>query len=152
MIRAPLHWKEKGLVIVDSKDCLISSHYAIYTLHDLTKTIIIVFPYQKVSLSLPLCVCVCVYICIVLIFGLGVSTFSKKLAWVHDQVAFIIEKVRIIWEPLLLSYIYEKSMSVVLEAVFSRIAKDILLLDDMAAEETLQVHCTNLPPIKFAII
>lgn len=43
-------------------------------------------------------------------------------------------------------------MSVVLEAVFSRIAKDILLLDDMAAEETLQVHCTNLPPIKFAII
>ncbi|CAI9772567.1 unnamed protein product [Fraxinus pennsylvanica] len=57
-----------------------------------------------------------------------------------EQVAFIIEKVRIIWEPLLLSYIYEKSMSMVLEAVFSRIAKDILLLDDMAAAETLQLQ------------
>lgn len=28
----------------------------------------------------------------------------------------------------------------VLESVFSRIARDILLLDDMAAEETLQVQ------------
>lgn len=32
----------------------------------------------------------------------------------------------------------------VLEAVFSRTTKDILLLDDMAAEETLQVR-----PMKF---
>lgn len=35
-------------------------------------------------------------------------------------------------------------MSVVIEAVFSRITKDILLLDDMAAEETLQVHLMKL--------
>lgn len=32
----------------------------------------------------------------------------------------------------------------VLEAVFSRITKDMLLLDDMAAEETLQVHLMKL--------
>ncbi|KAI3457630.1 hypothetical protein Pfo_014293 [Paulownia fortunei] len=57
-----------------------------------------------------------------------------------DQVAFIIEKVHIIWEPLLLSSVYEKSMTMILEAVFSRIAKEILLLDDMAAEETLQLQ------------
>ncbi|GER53973.1 centromere/kinetochore protein [Striga asiatica] len=57
-----------------------------------------------------------------------------------DQVAFIIEKVHIIWEPLLLPSIYEKSMTMILESVFSRIAKEILLLDDMAAEETLQLQ------------
>ncbi|CAA0816652.1 Centromere/kinetochore protein zw10 homolog [Striga hermonthica] len=56
-----------------------------------------------------------------------------------DQVAFIIEKMHIIWEPLLLPSIYEKSMAMILESVFSRIVKEILLLDDMVAEETLQV-------------
>lgn len=32
----------------------------------------------------------------------------------------------------------------VMEAGLSRITKDILLLDDMAAEETLQVHLMKL--------
>lgn len=59
------------------------------------------------------------------------------------QIAFIIEKVHIIWEPLLLPSVYEKSMALILEAVFSRLAKEILLIDDMAAEETLQVHRKN---------
>lgn len=59
------------------------------------------------------------------------------------QVAFIIEKVHIIWEPLLLPSVYAKSMTMILEVVFSRIAKEILLLDDMAAEETLQVQHTR---------
>lgn len=44
-----------------------------------------------------------------------------------------------IWEPLLLGSTYKRSMCMVLESVFSRVAKDILLLDDMAAEETLEV-------------
>ncbi|KAK4492826.1 hypothetical protein RD792_000151 [Penstemon davidsonii] len=57
-----------------------------------------------------------------------------------DQVSFILEKVHIVWEPLLLPSIYEKSITMILEAVFSRIAKEILLLDDMAAEETLQLQ------------
>lgn len=57
-----------------------------------------------------------------------------------DQVVFILEKVHIIWEPLLLPSTYRKSMCTVLESVFSRITRDILLLDDMAAEETLQVE------------
>lgn len=61
-----------------------------------------------------------------------------------DQVVFILEKVHIIWKPLLLLSTYRKSMCTVLESVFSRIAKDILLLDDIAAEETLQVeYITN---------
>ncbi|GAU14377.1 hypothetical protein TSUD_249150 [Trifolium subterraneum] len=55
-----------------------------------------------------------------------------------DQVVFILEKVHIIWEPLLLPSTYRKSMCTVLESVFSRITRDILLIDDMAAEETLQ--------------
>lgn len=29
----------------------------------------------------------------------------------------------------------------ILEAVFSRVAREVLLIDDMAAEETLQVKC-----------
>ncbi|KAJ8749364.1 hypothetical protein K2173_018853 [Erythroxylum novogranatense] len=57
-----------------------------------------------------------------------------------DQVIFILEKVRIIWEPLLLPSTYKKSMCTVLESVFSRILRDILLLDDMAADETLQLQ------------
>nr|XP_011467760.1 PREDICTED: centromere/kinetochore protein zw10 homolog isoform X2 [Fragaria vesca subsp. vesca] len=57
-----------------------------------------------------------------------------------DQVVFILEKVHIIWEPLLLPSTYKKSMCTVLESVFSRITKDILLLDDMAAEETLELQ------------
>lgn len=57
-----------------------------------------------------------------------------------DQVAFILEKVHIIWEPLLLPLTYKKSMCTVLEAVCSKMTKDILLLDDIAAEETLQIQ------------
>ncbi|XP_073296675.1 centromere/kinetochore protein zw10 homolog isoform X1 [Primulina huaijiensis] len=57
-----------------------------------------------------------------------------------DQVSFIIEKVHIIWEPLMLPSVYEKSMIMILKAVFLKIAKEILLLDDMAAEETLQLQ------------
>lgn len=57
-----------------------------------------------------------------------------------DQVVFILEKVHIIWEPLLLPSTYKKSLCMVLESVFARVTKDILLLDDMAAEETLQLQ------------
>ncbi|CAN1843359.1 Centromere/kinetochore protein zw10 homolog [Linum perenne] len=57
-----------------------------------------------------------------------------------DQVVFVLEKVRIIWEPLLLPSTYKKSMSAVLESVLSRITVEILQLDDMAAEETLQLQ------------
>ncbi|OVA14368.1 RZZ complex [Macleaya cordata] len=57
-----------------------------------------------------------------------------------DQVVFILEKVHIIWEPLMLQSTYKRSMCVVLDFVFSVITKDILLLDDMAAEETLQLQ------------
>ncbi|CAN0914312.1 Centromere/kinetochore protein zw10 homolog [Linum grandiflorum] len=57
-----------------------------------------------------------------------------------DQVVFVLEKVRIIWEPLLLPSTYKKSMCAVLESVLSRITVEILLLDDMAAEETLQLQ------------
>lgn len=57
-----------------------------------------------------------------------------------DQVVFILEKVRIIWEPLLLHKTYKKSMCMILESIFARMTADILLLDDMAAEETLQLQ------------
>ncbi|OMO49372.1 RZZ complex, subunit Zw10 [Corchorus capsularis] len=57
-----------------------------------------------------------------------------------DQVVFVLEKVHIIWEPFLLPSTYKRSMCMVLESVFSRITKDILLLDDLAAEETLQLQ------------
>ncbi|XP_034702414.1 centromere/kinetochore protein zw10 homolog [Vitis riparia] len=57
-----------------------------------------------------------------------------------DQVVFILEKVHIIWEPVLPPSTYKRSMSMVLESVFSRMTKDILLLDDLAAEETLQLQ------------
>nr|GMD21523.1 centromere/kinetochore protein zw10 homolog isoform X1 [Ipomoea batatas] len=63
---------------------------------------------------------------------------SAKLS--IDQVVFILEKVHIVWKSLMLPSTYKRSMSMFLEEIFSRIAKDILLLDDMAAEETLQLQ------------
>ncbi|KAF8410789.1 hypothetical protein HHK36_003326 [Tetracentron sinense] len=57
-----------------------------------------------------------------------------------DQVVFNLEKVHIIWEPFLLPSTFKRSMCMVLDSVFFRIAKDMLLLDDMAAEETLQLQ------------
>ncbi|RAL41660.1 hypothetical protein DM860_008842 [Cuscuta australis] len=63
---------------------------------------------------------------------------SAKLS--IDQVVFILEKVHIVWKCLLLPSTYKSSVSIFLEAIFSRVAKDILLIDDMAAEETLQVQ------------
>ncbi|PWZ41196.1 Centromere/kinetochore protein zw10 [Zea mays] len=56
-----------------------------------------------------------------------------------EQVVFILEKIRIMWESILPRSIYRKSMCNVLGSVFSRITRDMLLIDDMAAEETLQV-------------
>ncbi|KAF3434839.1 hypothetical protein FNV43_RR21926 [Rhamnella rubrinervis] len=57
-----------------------------------------------------------------------------------DQVVFILEKVHIIWEPLLMPSTYRRSMCMVIESVFSRITRDVLHLDDMAAEETLELQ------------
>lgn len=46
---------------------------------------------------------------------------------------------------------YKRSMCTVLESVFCRMTKDILLLDDMAAEETIQVNFINLIWIFFFV-
>ena len=70
---------------------------------------------------------------------MSLSIFLLTGLTIVDQVVFILEKVHIIWEPLLLPSKYRKCMSAVLELVLSRITKDILLLDDIAVEETLEV-------------
>ncbi|XP_020599277.1 centromere/kinetochore protein zw10 homolog, partial [Phalaenopsis equestris] len=57
-----------------------------------------------------------------------------------NQVIFILEKVRVIWEPLMAALTYKRSMCIILDSFFSRITKDLLFLDDMAAEETLQLQ------------
>lgn len=57
-----------------------------------------------------------------------------------EQVIFILEKAHVLWEPLMTMSTYTKTMYILLDSVFSRITKDILLLDDMAAEETLQLQ------------
>ena len=66
------------------------------------------------------------------------------------QVVFILEKIRIMWESILPRSIYRKSMCNVLGSVFSRITRDMLLIDDMAAEETLQVM--HVMPYWFEVI
>ncbi|CAN6381456.1 unnamed protein product [Urochloa humidicola] len=57
-----------------------------------------------------------------------------------EQAVFILEKIRIMWESILPKSTYKKSMCRVLGSVFSRITRDVLLIDDMAAEETLQLQ------------
>ncbi|KAM0955866.1 hypothetical protein ACFX2A_024708 [Malus domestica] len=64
----------------------------------------------------------------------------QSASWSIDQVVLIVDKVRLIWEPILLPSTYKRSMCMILESVFSRVIKDILLLDDIAAEETLQLQ------------
>ncbi|KAM1059488.1 hypothetical protein TB1_023543 [Malus domestica] len=64
----------------------------------------------------------------------------QSASWSIDQVVLIVDKVCLIWEPILLPSTYKRSMCMILESVFSRVIKDILLLDDMAAEETLQLQ------------
>ncbi|KAH0889401.1 hypothetical protein HID58_051830 [Brassica napus] len=56
------------------------------------------------------------------------------------EVVFSLEKVHMIWEPVLRPKTYKLSMCLVLESVFRRITRDILLLDDMAADETFQLQ------------
>ncbi|KAM1822059.1 hypothetical protein ACFX1X_024509 [Malus domestica] len=64
----------------------------------------------------------------------------QSASWSIDQVVLIVDKVRLIWEPILLPSTYKRSMCMILESVFYRVIKDILLLDDIAAEETLQLQ------------
>ncbi|XP_074592298.1 centromere/kinetochore protein zw10 homolog isoform X2 [Curcuma longa] len=59
----------------------------------------------------------------------------------YESVKFSIEqKARIMWERLLLASTYKRTMCKILDSVFSEIARDMLLLDDLAAEETLQLQ------------
>jgi hypothetical protein len=44
-----------------------------------------------------------------------------------------------LWQPLLQPPIYKKVLHSILQHLFSRIGSEILMLDDMAVEETLQV-------------
>ncbi|KAG5396545.1 hypothetical protein IGI04_018359 [Brassica rapa subsp. trilocularis] len=57
-----------------------------------------------------------------------------------EQVVFSLEKVHLTWEPVLLPKTYKQSICMVLESVFRRMSRDILLLDDMAADETFQLQ------------
>ncbi|KAG7573421.1 RZZ complex subunit Zw10 [Arabidopsis suecica] len=65
-----------------------------------------------------------------------------------EQVVFSLEKVHMIWEPVLRPKTYKQSMCAVLESVFRRIARDILLLDDMAADETIQLQRLIYPMLE----
>lgn len=56
-----------------------------------------------------------------------------------NQVVFVLEKVHILWEPVLVPATYRRTLRSILDRVFSRIAEDILQLDDLGADETLQV-------------
>ncbi|CAN6471935.1 unnamed protein product [Victoria cruziana] len=63
---------------------------------------------------------------------------SAKFAM--DQVVFVLEKVHILWEPVLVPATYRRTLRSILDRVFSRIAEDILQLDDLGADETLQLQ------------
>ncbi|KAF3783638.1 Centromere/kinetochore zw10-like protein [Nymphaea thermarum] len=57
-----------------------------------------------------------------------------------DQVVFVLEKVHILWEPVLIPAIYRRTLCSILDRVFSRINEDVLQLDDLGADETLQLQ------------
>ncbi|XP_049934765.1 centromere/kinetochore protein zw10 homolog [Nymphaea colorata] len=57
-----------------------------------------------------------------------------------DQVVFVLEKVHILWEPVLIPATYRRTLCSILDRVFSRINEDVLQLDDLGADETLQLQ------------
>ncbi|KAJ3693318.1 hypothetical protein LUZ60_008798 [Juncus effusus] len=57
-----------------------------------------------------------------------------------EQVVFNLEKVRMMWDPILAKSTYKKAMIKIMDFVFSKITSDMLALDDIAAEETLQLQ------------
>lgn len=65
---------------------------------------------------------------------------SEMASLAVDQVVLLMEKVRMLWQPLLQPPIYKKILLSVLQDLFSRIGSEILMLDDMAVEETLQLQ------------
>nr|ACN40203.1 unknown [Picea sitchensis] len=65
---------------------------------------------------------------------------SEMASLAVDQVVLLMEKVRMLWQPLLQPPIYKKVQHSILQHLFSRIGSEILMLDDMAVEETLQLR------------
>lgn len=65
---------------------------------------------------------------------------SEMASLAVDQVVLLMEKVRMLWQPLLQPPIYKKVLHSILQHLFSRIGSEILMLDDMAVEETLQLQ------------
>jgi len=65
---------------------------------------------------------------------------SEMASLAVDQVVLLMEKVRMLWQPLLQPPIYKKVLHSILQHLFSRIGSEILMLDDMAVEETLQLR------------
>lgn len=65
---------------------------------------------------------------------------SEMASLAVDQVVLLMEKVRMLWQPLLQPTIYKKILLSVLQDLFSRIGSEILMLDDMAVEETFQLQ------------
>lgn len=57
-----------------------------------------------------------------------------------DEVVSILEEAHIMWEPLMPPSVYMATTCTLLDFVFSRVVKDMLFLDDIAAEETLQLQ------------
>ncbi|KAH9287945.1 hypothetical protein KI387_032062, partial [Taxus chinensis] len=65
---------------------------------------------------------------------------SEMASLAVDQAVVSLENVRLLWQPLLEENVYKKAMLFILKHFFSRISSEILMLDDMAVEETLQLR------------
>lgn len=57
-----------------------------------------------------------------------------------DQVLFLLEKVRMIWQPVMIHSTYSKSMGFLMTSAFGRLASEILNHDDMDVKETEQLR------------
>ncbi|XP_078443147.1 centromere/kinetochore protein, putative (ZW10) isoform X2 [Wolffia australiana] len=57
-----------------------------------------------------------------------------------DQVFFILEKMHVLWEQILPTSVYKGTMRLLLDFAFKSILGDLLLLDDIGADETLQLQ------------
>ncbi|XP_057816281.2 centromere/kinetochore protein zw10 homolog isoform X4 [Cryptomeria japonica] len=65
---------------------------------------------------------------------------SEMASLALDQAVVSLENARLLWQPLLQKTIYKKAMQCILQHFFACVGSEILMLDDMSVEETLQLR------------
>ncbi|XP_057816282.2 centromere/kinetochore protein zw10 homolog isoform X5 [Cryptomeria japonica] len=65
---------------------------------------------------------------------------AQEILGLAFEAVVSLENARLLWQPLLQKTIYKKAMQCILQHFFACVGSEILMLDDMSVEETLQLR------------